>query len=197
MEQRTPEWFEIKKGKAGASSFDKILTPTGKRSASAIPLMRKLARQSVIADPMDFQGNKFTEWGNDHEDEARRLYESIKGVEVEQRGWVQSNFSEFVGCSPDGMGLEIKCPMVDTHVSYLMAGELPKDYKLQVHGSMVVCERDSWDFMSYFPGLQPFILEVKRDEFTDKVEAGLKEFASEFEAVRQDIIDAITMPEVF
>ena len=62
---------------------------------------------------------------------------------------------------------------------------------------MVVCELEEYDFISYYPGLQPFILTIKRSEFTEKVEAGLKDFAVEFDAVRQDIIDRITIPEVF
>ena len=196
--QGSDEWFNIRKGVATASNFAQILTAGGKLSKSHVAYARKLARECVIDDPTSYD-NKHMEWGRDHESEARNLYQIIKDRKVQEVGFVHSEFSDLVGCSPDGLsgdtGLEIKCPAVDTHVNYIMDGVLPDTYKLQVHGSMVVTGLKRWDFMSYFPHLNPFIITVEWDEFTDKLAEELRSFAEYYESCKDEIIDTITIKE--
>ena len=203
LKQGTEEWLELRKEKATASEFIKIITPTGLPSKSAVNYMQELATESVIANLMCFAGNKATDWGHDHEGEARAHFEIITGLITQEVGFCVSDFSPFIANSPDALiigddgeynsGLEIKCPYnVNNHVSYLLAGEVPAKYKLQVHGSMVVAGFDSWHFMSYFPGLKPLIIKVERDEFTKKVEKALKAFAITYAEKRPQIIKAIS-----
>jgi len=133
--------------------------------------------------------------GNMLEPEARFFYEQKTGFKVDQPGYIQHDTGGF-GCSPDGLiekpsimvdgkltadrhGLEIKCPMPETHMAYLLAGTLPSEYKYQVHGSMAVTGLDRWDFLSYCPGEAPLLLTVLRDEFTDRLERGLIELVAE------------------
>ncbi len=105
------------------------------------------------------------------EDEARREYcftFKPKGERLIDAGFVEHDDGRF-GCSPDALigetsGLEIKCPKFKTHVKYLLDGELPPDYAVQVHGSMYATGRPSWVFMSYATGFPPFVLTVQRDE---------------------------------
>ena len=201
VEQGSEQWFNLRKGRATASQFKKILTPTGKKSASAKGYMRVLARECICADPMEFFGNKYTEWGNEHEPDARDLFETETGLKVHEVGFVNRADDAPVGCSPDGLimddagnyvgGLEIKCPQVDTHVGYLLDGELPSDYKMQVHGSMAVTGLPYWYFMSYFPGLNPLIIKVERDAFTDTVSTALDDFVIEYAAERERVLAAI------
>jgi hypothetical protein len=138
--------------------------------------------------------------GNALEDEARRYYEQRTGYEVTQVGFVTHDTGGF-GCSPDGLiyksrlcehagnitivddvpahGLEIKCPMPETHMRYLLDGKLPDDYELQVHMSMAVTGLNRWDFLSYCPGEAQLLLTIERTEYTDKLEAGLKRLVAE------------------
>lgn len=125
--------------------------------------------------------------GNMLEPEARFFYEQKTGFKVDQPGYIQHDAGGF-GCSPDGLiagdgdwvwGLEIKCPMPETHMAYLLTGTLPSEYKYQVHGSMAVTGLDRWDFLSYCPGEAPLLLTVMRDEFTDRLERGLIELVAE------------------
>lgn len=200
LQQGSEEWFALRKGRATASRFKDILTPTGKKSASAIKYMRELARECAVDNPLEFIGNKYTDWGNTYEIEALNLFREETGLDARQVGFITRD-DLVVGCSPDGLiyddddqpftGLEIKCPQPDKHVDHLLGGELPSDYKLQVHGSMVVTGFASWWFMSYFPGLKPFIIEVKRDEFTAKVQAALDQFVIDYAAERQRVLAAI------
>jgi hypothetical protein len=80
----------------------------------------------------------------------------------------------------DGKGLEIKCPMLKTHMKYLINGKLPTEYFCQVQGSLYITGFETWDFMSYYPGLKPFLITVKRDEkFIEKLDKALDEFCFE------------------
>lgn len=200
MEQGSEEWLQIRKGRATASEFKNILTPTGLLSKSSQGYIRKLVRECVCDDPMIFMGNKYTEWGHEKEAEARVVFSKIMSLDVIEVGFVGRADKAPIGCSPDGLivdfdeykgGVEIKCPQVDKHVEYLLEGNLPDEYKLQVHGSMAVTGLPFWYFMSYFPGLKPLILKIERDEFTDKVTAALNDFVIRYAEQRQGILDAI------
>jgi putative phage-type endonuclease len=202
MEQGSEAWFNIRKGRATASEFNKILTAGGKLSSSSEKYMQKLTRECLMDDPHEFMGNKFTDWGNDMEPEAREFFQLQTGLKVAEVGFVARQDGAPIGCSPDGLvwadgeleydaGLEIKCPQVDTHVGYVMAGVLPNAYKLQVHGSMAVTGLNSWYFISYFPGLNPLILKVERDEFTELVSNTLDMFVIRYAGEREQILDAI------
>lgn len=201
IEQQSEEWFNLRKGRATASEFSKILTATGRISKQSIGYMRKLARECVCDDPMVFMGNKHTEWGNEQEPVARAFFEEQMGIPVTEVGFVGRGDGAPVGCSPDGLiadaegnwlgGLEIKCPQVDTHVDYLLEGELPSAYKLQVHGSMAVTGLPYWYFMSFFPDLNPLIIKVERDSFTEKVSEALDQFVIDYAEERERVLAAI------
>jgi putative phage-type endonuclease len=198
-EQGTDEWLAARKGKITASQADQIITPTGKPSASGKGLIRKLARECVCDDPLAFAGNAATAWGHEQEPHARELFAERTGHAVDEVGFLQSTLHPALGCSPDGLlvidgaihGLEIKCPSVDTHVDYLLAGELPAKYKPQVHFSMAVTGIRAWFFMSYFPGLNPLIVKVDRDEYTDAMQIAALNLANEYQAEAKRIIDLI------
>ena len=134
------------------------------------------------ASDRSFEYNIPVKYGNMLEPFARSQYESMTGYEVQEVGFCTADFPGF-GCSPDGLtaldfpnphGLEIKCPVPTTHLSWLLDGKLPEIHELQVHSSMICCGVDRWDFFSFCPGELPLLIEVRRDEFTDKVERGLK-----------------------
>lgn len=199
LEQGTPEWLNARKGKLTASQAANIITPTGKLAAASKGLMRKLARECIIDDPLEFQGNAATQWGHAHEPIARDAFSEITGHAVDTVGMLQSTLHPCLACSPDGMmmidgvihGLEIKCPSVDTHVDYLLDGELPAKYRPQVHFSMAITGIQTWYFMSYFPGLKQLIIPIHWDEYTDKIKAAALAFAAEYEQEMPRILNAI------
>ncbi len=199
LEQGTEEWLNARKGKLTASQAAGIITPTGKLAAASKGLMRKLARECLLDDPHAFAGNAATQWGHDHEPIARDEFTEITGHAVDTVGMLQSSLHPCLACSPDGLmmidevihGLEIKCPSVDTHVDYLLDGELPSKYRPQVHFSMAITGIQTWYFMSYFPGLRPLIVPVHWDDYTDKIKLAALTFASEYEQEMPKILEAI------
>ena len=188
-EQNTEEWLNARKGRLTASVANEIITPTGKPSKIVDGLIRRLARECVCADPMAFEGNRYTQWGNTHEPIARDAFRNVTQLDVIEVGFCENLTHPVLGCSPDGLiqhdgeivaGLEIKCPTVDKHVEYLLEGILPKEYAPQVHFSMAVTGIRTWYFMSYYPGLKPFIVPVHYDDFTEKVRQAAIEFAEKY-----------------
>jgi hypothetical protein len=128
---------------------------------------------------------------------ARLKYEQMTGLEVKQAGFIDCGF---YGCSPDGLiydgdklikGLEIKCPTGHVHMRALLANEMPREHDMQVHFSMICAGVKEWDFMSYCPTdfdesegeyrneFPPFLTTIHWNDFTDKLQAGLKAFIVE------------------
>ena len=121
------------------------------------------------------------------EPEAIGLIELMRDIKVERVGFVTTDDLR-AGCSPDGLlgaksGLELKCPRPQTHIKYLMEGVAPLAYLPQIHWSMMVCEADEWEFLSYARGFPPLIVNVKRDEkIQDTLRAALALFNASFDA---------------
>lgn len=102
---------------------------------------------------------------------ARVEYESIFETEVKTCGFVtveeDNKYHEWIGVSPDGLTeglLEIKCPLMRTHLNYLLANKLPSEYRHQMQGQLFVTGLPYCDFMSYVKGMKPFIIRVLPDE---------------------------------
>ena len=74
---------------------------------------------------------------------------------------------------------------------------MPDDHKMQVHWSLAASGLPVWHFVSYFPGLQPFIIEVPRDSFTETVKQAQDDFLVEYAAARPAMLAAIQLPKEF
>ena len=165
FDQLSPEWFAATAGNPGASNADKIITTKGERSKQRDDYMRQLAGEFIIGKREEGYTSQAMILGMEREAQARQLFEMLYG-EVRQVGLV---WGENKSChaSPDGLretaGLEIKCPMIKTHVKYLLEKTFPMDYFQQVQMGMYVTGLKKWYFMSYYEGLKPFIVECVPD----------------------------------
>ena len=133
--------------------------------------MYQLAGEILTGKKTETYQSAAMQRGIEMEAEARTLYELMFDVEVQQVGLIYPDEQRKYCCSPDGIaidvpvrGIEIKCPLIHTHVGYLLSGKLPTIYIPQVQGSMLITGLKRWDFMSYFPGLKPLIVQVERDD---------------------------------
>jgi putative phage-type endonuclease len=191
--QGTAEWLAARCGTPSASNFDKIVTTTGAPSKQAQKYMYKLAGERITGMPEEAYQNGAMLRGIEMEAEARSLYEMIHDIMVDQTGICYPDEAKLFSCSPDGLvgddGLiEIKCPEIQTHVEYLLAGTFPMDYFQQVQGQLFVTGRKWVDFISYYPGLKPLIIRVERNEkFISALESELVKFCTELEKVVEKI----------
>lgn len=167
-DQDTPEWFAARRGIPTASMFKTVLAvgPKGGKATTRVDYLNKLAGEIITDEPMPTYTNADMERGKEQEDEARDLYTFTASDNLLRVGFVRNGNA---GCSPDSLvgangGLEIKSAAAHVQIERLLKDELPSEHKAQVYGSMWVCEREWWDFMSYCPKLPPFIKRVYRDE---------------------------------
>ena len=185
--QRSPEWYKARCGIPTASEFNTIITTDGKQSKQRTKYMYALAGER-LGGIVDESYQSFAMFqGIEKEEEARYLYQLV-GEPVQEVGFCLSDCGKF-GCSPDGLvgdqGLvEIKCPLIYTHVGYLIDNDIPTDYYTQVQGQLLVTGRQWCDFVSYFPGLKPLIVRETPDEvFQKRLKAELDTFCSELDAL--------------
>lgn len=164
----TPEWLHDRLGKMTSSVFNKIVTTKGALSASHEGLVNRAVAEIIMNEPDETFCVDAMERGTCLEDEALRFFNFTYDYSFEKCGFVDSG--KGYGCSPDGMnekrrvGLELKCPLAHTHLSYLADGGLPKKYIHQVQGSMMVTGFDKWVFGSYHPHFPSLHVVVDRDE---------------------------------
>jgi len=167
IKQQSDEWFIEKAGKPSSSSFNKIITSRGNSSDQREDYLDELAGEFIIGKREKGYVSKAMEEGTAREAESRAAFSLLEGVEVKEVGMIYDNSKSYL-CSPDGLlknsGLELKNPLLKTHVRYLREGVFPTIYKHQTQGSLLVTEFDYWWFMSYYPGLPEFKMKIGRDE---------------------------------
>jgi len=182
MAQGSEEWYQARREMPTASCFDKIVTPTGRPAKTNY--MDGLLAEGLTGQSDSTFMSKWMKRGKELEAEARTAYEFLTNQDVRCVGFVTRD-DGMCGCSPDGLvgddgGIEIKCPSPHIHVGYLRANAVPGIYYPQIQGSMWVCERGWWDFLSYHPDMKPLIIRVERDEaYIEKLSAGVLAFAQE------------------
>ena len=196
-EQGSLEWHAARRGIPTASEFHKILTAkTEKISTQSddyiCELIGELHSQFLPKWAQSYT-SRAMDYGAETEAEARNFYAMATDEPVERVGFIVTDDGRY-GCSPDALvgidgGLELKCPALKTHVRYLLQGELPPDYKAQVHGALLVTGRPWWDFLSYAPGLPAFLVRVRPDGFTEKLRTALDVFWRLFQERLQRIRD--------
>ncbi len=168
--QGSEEWLLERAFIPTGSCFGKIISSTGKASASAKAYMNELLANYEAGKPVDvWEGNKFTEIGTEREPESRDLYSFLTDNEVVEVGLCFKDDKKMVAVSPDGLvgndGLvEFKNPKASTLIGYRLAGKLPSTYVPQVQGQLWVTGRQWCDFMVNHPDIEHFMIRVERDE---------------------------------
>lgn len=198
VEQRTPEWDQLRAGRLTASLASKLVTPTGKPSAQYKgEIARIIAERMGLQEPEFLKPTYWMERGVDMEEEARKWFELETDFDTTPVGFITDD-SDYIGASPDALikgldwnhvPLELKVPKPSTHIKWLLEGGVPKDHIAQVHFQMVLCQSDVAYFASYCPDVRPLIVKVEWSDYTDtmrdKIEVYKREFEESWEQVCQ------------
>lgn len=191
--QGSPEWFSARAGKVTASRISDVLAKgrAGAPSATRAAYMGELIAETLAGQPANaFQGNADTERGIELEPAARAAYEVTRGTMVMPVGLVIHPRIERSGASPDGLAgdglLEIKCPRIHVHLSYLLAGEPPAAYVPQMAWQAACTERPWVDFVSYCPAmpddLRLFVVRYEPSmSYLREIEGAVVEFLAELD----------------
>lgn len=193
IEQRSPDWFAARAGKATASSIYKIMakTKTG-YGADRENYAAQLVAERLTGKPADSFSNAAMQWGIDTEATARAAYAESIGDNPVEVGFFDHPAIAWSGASPDGLvgfdGLvEINCPNTATHIRTLNGASIDRKYILQMHWQMACTERDWCDFVSFDPRLpdemQMHVRRVERDAgLLAEIEAEVTKFLDEVAA---------------
>ena len=170
VKQGSEAWFEHRLGRITASKF--AVAMSGESTKGLKELVEETAAEIVSMQIEESYSNAIMERGIELEPFAAKEYENIFDVKVEEVGIFipdkSDTLHEWVGVSPDrqigesGL-LEIKCPLRKTHWGYIKDNKLPNAYKWQVQGQLFISGMEYCDFMSYYPGMKPFIIRVFPD----------------------------------
>lgn len=159
IEQQSPEWFAIRKGKMTASHAQAI----GNAGKGLETYIYDLVAEEYSSAEKEQFSNEHTERGNELEGVARGIYELENSVDVEQVTFIE--YDEYVGCSPDGLvgenGLiEIKSPNDTEYLKYLIFGEgqIDTKYIWQCQMQMLVTGRSWNDLVIYNPNFKKSML---------------------------------------
>jgi len=189
VEQGTDEWLDLRRGKFTASIASKLLTPTGKVSTQFKGEMGRIIAETLGLQPPEPHVETFwMERGSELEAEARRWFTVDTDLDITEVGFIESD-CHLVGVSPDGLvvvpdglivPLELKVPKPSTHIKWLLMGDLPKEHIGQVHFAMAVTGAPYAYFMSYNPDIDPLILRIERDDYTEKMVNAIEVYRAEF-----------------
>lgn len=170
IQQGSEAWHDIRCGKFTASIFSDVVA--GESTDTYKKLINNIAGQVISGISEPTYSNANMERGIELEPFAAKVYEDLmQGLDVQECGFISPEDNaliDWVGISPDRLvgdngGLEIKCPLMNTHLNYLRADKLPNEYKWQVQGSLFITGLEWWDFMSYYPNMKPFLIRVYPD----------------------------------
>lgn len=187
MDQRSDDWYEARRGRPSASSASKVITSTGKASASMTGYLYDLLAARASYEAKQFDPTPDMQHGIDTEDEAIALYGFLTDVEVEQVGLLVCEETGAVaspdGLVSDGYGLEVKCPKASTFFKEKDGDKVPAKYLPQIHWSLAVSGYDRWDYMAYLIGQDPIIKTVERNEYTEEVHRHMTDFCDKLDAL--------------
>ncbi len=176
-ESEKADWHRARLGKITGSRFGVVRkTRSGDWGETAQTYLFELVAEWLSGEPAPyFTGNRATDWGNEYEPEALKLYEGITGLKVDPGKFHQAKGFQFVGATPDGLigkdGIvEAKCPYTPkNHMRTVLTKQVPDEYRDQVNGHLMVTGRKWCDFISYDPRptddrWRLTIVRVERDE---------------------------------
>ena len=176
FEQRTEDWYNIRKGKMTASNAETIIA-NGKGLETYI--YNLMAEYYSSAEKENYI-NADMQRGIDLEPEAKIEFQFYTGLDIKEVGCVELN--EYILASPDGLigddGLiEIKCPNDSIYFKLLLSNNIKPEYIAQMQMQMYVTDRQYCYFVSYNPNFEKslYIKKINRDEeMIEKLKKGLE-----------------------
>lgn len=170
IEQRSEAWYEARCGRVTGTRFSDLVA--GESTKTYKSLVSDIACEIITGRQEETYSNAIMEHGIETEPEARAEYENITGIKVIEAGFIMRDendkYHDWIGISPDGLTadgmIEIKCPLMRTHLEYIEGGKLPTEYRYQVQGQLFVTGLPYCDFVSYVEDMKIFIVQVLPDE---------------------------------
>jgi len=182
IEQRSDEWFNLRRGKLTSSEISKIMGQEGKLSETAKTYILEKVTEILGGVKAPAVGAAL-DWGTELESEAILYYQQKHSQIVQKASFVP--YSDNYGGSPDGLVgvegiVEVKCPFNSSnhfkHGLINSPDEFKKakpEYYWQCASNMLVTNTQWCDFISYDPRVIPeyrmFVFRLERSEVDDNI----------------------------
>jgi hypothetical protein len=165
MKQKSIEWLEMKWGKIGGTAAKGLFVK------SPTLLIDLLSQHLEEFEPLEIYENEHMQRGNDLEPFAVEYVEKYTGFKFESFGWLQSEESELLGLSPDGLtsdlkqACEVKCFSRKKHMEVLLSEQIPLEHVQQcVHYFTVNPDLETLYFCAFRPeAVKNFVKEINRE----------------------------------
>lgn len=192
-----PAWLEARAGRFTGSDFATYMgmAKTGKLSETAKKELYKKVLENFGYHFDTFQTPAMAR-GIELEPTAREAYAFIYGKEIQEVGFVDLE-KYHAGCSPDGVIydgdkiseiIEIKCPMVESFVSYLDDDFMKPEYETQCQFNMFITGADVCHFVVYHPDFNLIVRDIKKDpEIQEKIEKVLQELSPWYDKLQSAV----------
>ena len=186
--QGSEEWHKCRLGIPTASEFKSVLAKGEGRTRRTYLL--KLLGERLSGQVADGFSNAHTERGHEQEPDARNWYAFHHDAEPVQVGFIRNGEK---GCSPDSLIgdnglLEIKTKLAHLQCEVLLADRCPTDHYAQVQGQIWIAEREWCDFLSWSPGLHPFVKRVYRDDkYIEALDKAVQTFLDELNELHEQL----------
>jgi putative phage-type endonuclease len=167
VEQRSSEWYEMRRGRLTASAIAEALGQGKYRSKNTLLKSKAFPE---LDKPFDSYSSPPLRHGIILEDMSARCYQQRRGnIKIHNFGMIPHPDMSCFGASPDGINelgimIEIKTPY-----KRKVGGEVPHEYMLQMQGQMAVCGLKECDFVD-----AEIKMNVNIDEYINTVEENLQ-----------------------
>lgn len=172
VDQRSPEWYELRLGIPTASVFSTVMAngKDGGESLTRAELLRQLAGEVLTERPCEtrFKSDAMQR-GIDMEPAARDYYSRTRLVELELVGFVRRTIHNpfgdpvVIGCSPDAYVaktnrrklLQIKTMKPENLIAMSEKGlaGFPREHRAQCQGELMVTGAQEIDLMIFYDGM--------------------------------------------
>ena len=157
IEQCSPGWFELRHLKLTASHATAIGNCGKGLDTYSYSIVKDYIKYKRGIESERYT-NKDIERGNELEPIARSAYEFETGATIREVGFIE--YSDFVGCSPDGLickndkiigGVEFKALNDDKHLDLIIDFKPDSGHIWQCMMSMLITGAEWWDYCPYNP----------------------------------------------
>lgn len=167
IDQRSPEWFDIRKGKFTASEIHRLMGAKGLGKTGESYIWEKVAEE--LGATMPQVTTYAMTRGTEMEPYAKEYYSRAFNASVSPAEFIIAPWCNEAGASPDGIVtdwenpgesklIEIKCPMNPTnHLIYFTIKSVADfkrekpEYYWQLQLQMAVTGINQCDFVSFYP----------------------------------------------
>lgn len=200
LEQRSPEWYDVRRGIVTASTVGRLLTPTLKvvdnLTARALTSLLVAERITGYTEPTFTSDDMWR--GVLDEPVARDAYAAWWDVPVAEVGFMVREINGHrLGFSPDGLVgeegcIEIKSRLQKNQLDTVLSGDMPPEHMAQVQAGLLVSDRKWCDYVSFCGGMPLYMVRVqRRPEWFAAITEALEAFEAAAASMEADYWEAV------